>query len=102
MVAKRITTEERAELRDYLATAEAIAWDTCHKIYVLQDTNQVEQMRSFGYGEEPNSLVTNEEQTPKQMSATISKWVAEACPLRFVYSVATTESGEEFAAIVSQ
>ena len=43
-----IRTEERAELREYLSTAAGIAWDGCHKIYVLMDNEQIEQMRGFG------------------------------------------------------
>jgi hypothetical protein len=99
-----IRTEERAELREYLATAAGIAWDTCHKIYVLMDSEQVEQMRVLGYGEEedPDSLITSSKQTPRQMSATISKWFRDSCSLRFIHAVATAPDGEEFFGIVPQ
>ena len=99
-----IRTEERAELREYLATAAGIAWDGCHKIYVLMDNEQIEQMRGFGYGDEddPDSLITSEEQNPRQMSATISKWFNDSCFLRFVHAVATAPDGEKFFGIVPQ
>mgnify|MGYP003644551223 FL=1 len=99
-----IRTEERAELREYLATAAGIAWDTCHKIYVLMDEEQVEQMRVLGYGnwEDPDSLMTSSELTPRQMSATISKWFKDSCVLRFINAVATTPDGEDFFSIVPQ
>ena len=99
-----IRTEERAELREYLATAAGIAWDNCHKIYVLMDNEQVEQMRALGYGDEedPDSLITSSEQNPRQMSATISKWFNDSCLLRFVHAVATESEGEKFFGIVPQ
>ena len=99
-----IRTEERAELREYLATAAGIAWDTCHKIYVLMDNEQVEQMRGFGYGDEndPDSLITSAEQNPRQMSATISKWFKESCCLRFVEVVASSPDGDDFFTVVPQ
>ena len=99
-----IRTEERAELREYLATAAGIAWDTCHKIYVLMDSEQVQVMRALGYGDEedPASLMTSSELTPLQMSATISKWFEDSCNLRFIHAVATAPDGEEFFGIVPQ
>lgn len=99
-----IRTEERAELREYLATAAGIAWDTCHKIYVLMDSEQVQVMRALGYGDEedPASLMTSSELTPRQMSATISKWFEDSCNLRFIHAVATAPDGEEFFGIVPQ
>ena len=99
-----IRTEERAELREYLATAAGIAWDTCHKIYVLMDSEQGQVMRALGYGDEedPASLMTSSELTPRQMSATISKWFEDSCNLRFIHAVATAPDGEEFFGIVPQ
>ena len=94
-----ITTQQRATLREYLSTAKAITWDTCHKIYVLMDDKQVELMRSYGYDE----IITSEQQTPKKMSATISKWFADSCELRFVYAVETKpEANAGFYTIVAQ
>ena len=40
-----------------VSEAKAIAWDTCHKIYVLMDNEQVELMREYGY----DPLITKEE-----------------------------------------
>lgn len=101
-----IKTAERAELREYLATAKAIAWDTCHKIYVLMDDEQVALMREYGYGDgnAPDSLITSEEMTPKKMSATITKWFDSSCMLRFISAVRTTPSdpNEGFTEIIPQ
>ena len=54
-------------LDEYTASAKAIAWDTCHKIYVLMDDEQVALMREYGY----DPLITLDEMTPEEMSAKI-------------------------------
>ena len=46
-------------VEERVADAKAIAFDTCHKIYLLMDDEQVETMRGYGY----DPLITNEEMT---------------------------------------
>jgi hypothetical protein len=65
--------------------AKGIAFDTCHKIYVLMDTEQVEQMREYEY----DLIITSEEQTPSQMLETLKEWFEQACSLRFIEAVET-------------
>jgi len=36
-------------VKERVVDAKAIAWDTCHKIYVLMDDEQVELMRGYEY-----------------------------------------------------
>lgn len=67
--------------------AKAIAWDTCHKIYVLMDDNQVEVMRGYEY----DPLITASEMSPAVMLETLKKWYYESCPLRFINAVETNE-----------
>jgi hypothetical protein len=94
-----ITTSERAELRNYLAEAKGIAWDTCHKIYVLMDDEQMKLMHEYEY----DPLISSDEMTPAKMSATISKWYKESCGLRFVQAISTFDNGEgDYHDIVSQ
>jgi hypothetical protein len=50
--------------------AEGIAFDTCHKIYVLLDDAQMAQMKEYGK---------------------IRDWYAESCMLRFVSAVRTVK-----------
>jgi hypothetical protein len=91
-----------------VAEAKAIAWDTCHKIYVLMDDAQVEKMREYGYGDEqdPDSLITKDQMTSQQMLDTIKKWYDESCFLRFVEAVETTPEGvdpnEGFTTLIEQ
>jgi uncharacterized protein YgbK (DUF1537 family) len=68
-----------------LPDAKAIAWDTCHKIYVLMDDAQVEKMREYEY----DPLITKDEMNEQEMLDTIQKWYDESCGLRFVDAVST-------------
>jgi hypothetical protein len=72
-------------VEDYLDDAKAIAWDTCHKIYVLMDDEQVAQMREYEY----DPLITKDEMSASEMLTTIKKWFEESCSLRFVNAVET-------------
>jgi hypothetical protein len=82
--------------------AKGIAFDTCHKIYVLMDTEQVAKMRKYGYEE----IRTSEEMTPSEMLATLREWFGKSCPLRFIESVASVPAGEDendgFAVLIEQ
>lgn len=71
-----------------LETAKGIAWDTCHKIYILMDDNQMELMTKYGY----DPLIHADTTTPSEMLATIKKWYADSCGLRFVDKVATPDN----------
>ena len=88
------------KIDDYTATAKAIAWDTCHKIYVLMDEAQVELMREYGY----DPLITSDEMTPEEMSKKVMEWFEDSCGLRFVSAVHTNPSdpNEGFIDIIPQ
>lgn len=91
-----------------IAEAKAIAFDTCHKIYVLMDDAQVEKMREYGYGDEndPDSLITKDQMNSQQMLNTVKKWYENSCSLRFVQAVETVEEGKDpnegFTELISQ
>jgi hypothetical protein len=88
--------------------AKAIAWDTCHKIYVLMDDAQVEKMREYGYGDanDPDSLITKAQMNNQQMLDKVKEWYEQACSLRFVSAVETTAEGvddnEGFTSLIEQ
>jgi hypothetical protein len=65
--------------------AKAIAFDTCHKIYLLMDDEQVEKMREYGY----DPLVTSEEADPYIMFEMLKNWYHDSCNLRFIEAVST-------------
>ena len=68
---------------DAIPQAKAIAWDTCHKIYVLMDDEQVAKMREYEY----DPLITKDEMSDGEMFDTVKKWYEESCGLRFVEAV---------------
>lgn len=67
-----------------LQTAKAIAWDGCHKIYVVMDDAELEKM--IGYGYEP---ITKDTQDAEQMFATVLHWFEESCDLVFIDAVSS-------------
>lgn len=76
---------EADRIRERLATAKAIAWDTCHKIYVLMDNEQVALMREYEY----DPLITSDEMSEESMLAKIEEWYEDSCGLRFIDAVST-------------
>ena len=80
---KALTPDELGYGHD--CEAKAIAWDTCHKIYLLMDDEQVELMRGYEY----DPLITKEEMTSEEMLSTLEKWYEGSCGLRFIEAVST-------------
>ena len=72
-------------VKERVSEAKAIAFDTCHKIYLLMDNEQVELMRTYGY----DPLITKEDATPDVMLATLQEWYEDSCGLRFIEAVST-------------
>lgn len=72
-------------VEDAVADAKGIAFDTCHKIYVLMDDEQVALMRQYEY----ELIHTSDEMTPSQMLETLRDWFDKSCPLKFIESVET-------------
>jgi hypothetical protein len=79
-----------------LRNAVGIAWDTCHKIYVLMDEEQMRLMESYGY--DPllrldNLDAGNPDRSPAHLQAealrTLKQWWDDSCGLRFVNAVET-------------
>jgi hypothetical protein len=73
---------------DYgLIGAKGIAWDTCHKIYVLMDNEQLALMRKYEYEE----IRTAEEMSRSELLETLKDWFSRSCPLKFIQAVETNE-----------
>lgn len=91
------------EVAAVLPYAKVITWDGCHKIYILMDDAQVEEMRSYGYadeGEDQFRVV----KTPEASLRTLQEWFEESCALRFVNAVKTVEGdpNEGFQQLIAQ
>jgi len=72
-------------VRNRISEAEAIAWDNCHKIYILMDTEQVELMRGYGY----DLLITADQMSADEMFEVVEDWYESSCSLRFIDAVST-------------
>jgi len=70
---------------DRIGSAEGIAWDTCHKIYILMDSEQVELMRGYGY----DPLITADQMSTDEMFEVVEDWYESSCSLRFIDAVST-------------
>ena len=76
--------------------AKAIAFDGCHKIYVLMDDAQVEKMRSYGYGDDDGSfLITADEVRKVEMLDILKNWYEGSCSLKFINGVSTVPEGTD-------
>ena len=87
-------------VEEYVAECKGIAFDTCHKIYVLMDDAQIAKMREYEY----DPLYTTAEMSAKEMLETVKHWYAESCMLRFVEAVATVEGdpNDGFTTLIEQ
>lgn len=91
---------EKSDLKEYLRDAKGIAFDTCHKIYVLMDEEQMVLMRQYGY----DPLITSGEMSPQDMYERITEWFDDSCGLRFIQAVHTDpkDPNAGFISIVGQ
>jgi hypothetical protein len=65
--------------------AKGIAFDGCHKIYILMDDEQMSEMKVIGY----DPLLSAEDYTASEMLETIRDWYEDSCSLRFVQAIHT-------------
>ena len=68
--------------------ARGIAFDGCHKIYVLMDEGQMAEMKGYGY----DPLFSSDDLSPAEMLETIHTWWNASCGLRFVSGIRTVDS----------
>ena len=71
-----------------LYDAKGIAFDTCHKIYVLMDDEQMAQMKEYEY----DPLISAEGHTTDELLSTLMEWYENSCMLRFIQSVRTNHA----------
>lgn len=85
------------EVAESLSFAKAIAFDGCHKIYILQDHTQVDLMLGYGYGvdNDGSRLIHAIGSDKDEMLKTLKSWWHESCGLRFINAVETMPEGED-------
>jgi hypothetical protein len=85
-----------------LQNADSIAFDGCHKIYILLDRDQTQQMRDYGYEEDSSEL--HEVTDPATALKTLREWWDDSCGLRFINSVRTVQGNpnDGFETLIAQ
>lgn len=79
-------------LKQALRGAKGIAFDGCHKIYVLLDQGQFDQQKMYGYGDgtDDSQLVALRSNLDRdQAFATVKDWYEDSCSLRFINTIKT-------------
>ena len=74
-----------------LDNCAGIAFDACHKIYILKDDRQFEKMGEYGY----DPLIHSDNMSAAEMLETLKGWYEESCGLRFIDSVKTKNDGTD-------
>lgn len=88
-----------SDVAEALKGARAIAWDECHKIYILKDEAQLQKIIGYKYPE----IVTSEQLDEEQMLIQLNEWWDESCSLRLVNSIESGEHGSDiFNQIIAQ
>lgn len=85
--------------------AHSIAFDGCHKIYVLLDDEQTRQMIEYGYRSDGSTmLLRSEGATSEQMLEALREWFDESCGLRFINAVRTVpgDPNDGFTSLIAQ
>ncbi len=76
-------TDKWEDVADALNDAISIAWDGCHKIYVLLDEEEHKLMDGYGY----DPLLRLDSIGKDKALAELKEWYDVSCGLRFVNSV---------------
>jgi len=91
-------------VEEALSTAKAIAFDGCHKIYVLMDDEAVKEQRMYGYGDGSDDSKLLMVSNPAVALKTIEVWLEASCFLKFVNSVRTVKGNpnDGYVALIEQ
>ena len=69
-----------AEIEALLPGVDSIAWDECHKIYLLMNGEQTEFMQEYPM------QVRASDASAEELLDTLRFWYDNSCPLRFIQS----------------
>jgi hypothetical protein len=88
------------KVEEALEEAQGIAWDSCHKIYVLLDKEQVSIMRIYEY----EYVYDTEDMSKEEMLDRLIEWYDDSCNLRFIQSIRTdyVEPNDGFEDLIEQ
>jgi len=88
------------KVEEYIRASKAIAWDGCHKIYVLMDDYQVMLMNEYEY----QYVVNTHGKFIDDVLAILKDWYEDSCGLRFIQAVKTVPNNpnEGFTDLIPQ
>ena len=89
----------KSKIKKALEDCDSMAWDECHKIYILMDSTQTNQMIEYGYPQ----VILSTENKKSDMFNLIEDWFDNSCSLRFIEAITTDEDGKsKFENLISQ
>lgn len=92
-------------LRTLMPDVKAMAFDGCHRMYLLLDDEQVATTAGYGYGEDGSHLVMVEQTDEGREAAidTLADWWVKSCGLRFINAVRTAPNPNDgFSDVIEQ
>jgi hypothetical protein len=78
-------------VEERVADADSIAFDGCHKIYVLMDAAQTKQMQGYGYEKDGSQMRYAASRTKGELLGALHEWFDASCDLRFISAVRTVK-----------
>lgn len=96
----KLATWKRVD--EFVDASAGIAWNGCHKIYVLRDAAEVERVREMGYGKRDSALISRAEQPHIDLNLRVQEWYEESCGLRFIDATRVVEDKTEFTTLIAQ
>ena len=90
-----LTDSKHREVQGYLDPyvvdgCEGIAWDRCHKIYIMRDRVALERIIEWG----SYTVVDADDANGEVMYNTLVKWWQESCELRFIQAMEADDYGK--------
>lgn len=84
------------EIEAVLPSVDAIAWDGCHKIYLLMNKQQTYYMQDYPM------LLRAEHASVEGLMLTIQEWYDDSCPLVFIQGCDGPMEETEFVSYIPQ
>jgi len=86
-------------MENIINEADSIAWDGCHKVYILMNKDQTDKMIDYEY----DYLIKAKDSNPYDLLNTARSWYENSCYLKFIDVVYTNDEGtDEFYPLVAQ
>lgn len=88
-----------ADIEAVMEDVDAIAWDSCHKIYVSMSPEQTALLDEYGYAP---YLIRPVDVEPGQLLTILRSWYEDSCGLRFISGCAGDALDTEWITFIPQ